>query len=178
MKFPKTRIVFIIILLVMVIWVSFWYSPYHQVRSVVTVVDINAPGDRVWQVLTDLDGYRAWNPFLTSASGAITPGSTITIAAKVGNRTITFHPRISAVEPKKKLAWVGRLLSSEFFEGNHEFEVIELDQSRTRVIQSEHFKGMLVAALWGRFSPALLQGFRAMNDALKRRCEQIVATQP
>jgi hypothetical protein len=36
---------------------------------------------------------------------------------------------------------------------------------------------MLVAALWGRFSPALLQGFRAMNDALKRRCEQIVATQ-
>ena len=157
--------------------VYFWYSPYHQVRSVVTVVDINAPGDRVWQVLTDLDGYRSWNPFLTSASGALTPGSTITIAAKVGNRTITFHPRISAVEPKKKLAWVGRLLSSEFFEGNHEFDVIEIDQLRTRVIQSEHFKGILVATLWGRFSPALLQGFRAMNDALKRRCEQMVATQ-
>jgi hypothetical protein len=173
----RVRLAFILIALLALAGVFFWYSPYHQVRSVVTVVDINAPGDRVWQVLTDLDGYRAWNPFLTSASGAITPGGTITIAAKVGNRTITFHPRISAVEPKKKLAWVGRLLSSEFFEGNHEFDVIEIDQSRTRVIQSEHFKGMLVATLWGRFSPALLQGFRAMNDALKRRCEQMVAIQ-
>jgi hypothetical protein len=141
----RVRLAFILIALLALAGVFFWYSPYHQVRSVVTVVDINAPGDRVWQVLTDLDGYRAWNPFLTSASGAITPGGTITIAAKVGNRTITFHPRISAVEPKKKLAWVGRLLSSEFFEGNHEFDVIEIDQSRTRVIQSEHFKGMLVA---------------------------------
>ncbi len=173
----RVRLVFILIALLALAGIFFWYSPYHQVRSIVTVVDINAPGDRVWQVLTDLDGYRSWNPFLTSASGTVAPGSTITIAAKVGNRTITFHPRISAVEPRKKLAWVGRLLSSEFFEGEHEFEVIELDQSHTRVIQSEHFKGMLVAALWGRFSPALLQGFRAMNDALKRRCEQIVATQ-
>jgi hypothetical protein len=174
----RVRLAFILIALLALTGVFFWYSPYHQVRSIVTVVDINAPGDRVWQMLTELDGYRAWNPFLTSASGAITPGSTITIAAKVGNRNITFHARISAVEPKKKLVWVGRLLSSEFFEGEHEFDVIELDQSRTRVIQSEHFKGMLVAALWGRFSPALLQGFRAMNDALKRRCEQVVATQP
>ena len=163
--------------LIMVIGVSFWYSPYHQVRSVVTVVDINAPGDRVWQVLTDLDGYHSWNPFLTSASGSVVPGSTITISAKLGNHTFTFHPRISIVEPGKKLTWVGRLLSSEFFQGEHEFDVIEIDQSHTRLIQSEHFKGMLVAALWGRFSPAILQGFHAMNDALKRRCEQIVATQ-
>jgi hypothetical protein len=45
------------------------------------------------------------------------------------------------------------------------------------VIQSEHFKGMLVAALWGRSSAPLLEGFRAMNEALKRRSEQIVRNQ-
>lgn len=173
----RVRLVFALIALLTLAGIFFWYSPYHQVRSIVTVVDINAPGNRVWQVLTDLDGYRAWNPFLTSASGKVAPGNSITISAKVGNRTITFHPRVSAVEPGKKLVWVGRLFSSEFFEGEHEFDVIERDQSHTRVIQSEHFKGMLVAALWGRFSPALVQGFRAMNDTLKHRCEQIVATQ-
>ena len=121
-----------------------------------SVVDINAPGDRVWQVLTDLNGYRAWNPFLTSASGAIAPGNTLTIAAKIGKRTITFHPRISAVEPGKNLVWVDQLLSSEFFQDEHEFEVIEIDQSHTRVIQSAHFRGILVAPFWSRFSPALL----------------------
>jgi hypothetical protein len=173
----RVRLVFALIALLTLAGIFFWYSPYHQVRSIVTVVDINAPGDRVWQVLTDLDGYHAWNPFLTSAGGTIAPGSKITISVKVGKRTITFHPRVSAVEPGKKLVWVGRLFSSEFFEGEHEFDVIERDQSHTRVIQSEHFKGMLVAALWGRFSPALVQGFRAMNDTLKHRCEQLVTTQ-
>ena len=173
----RVRLAFALIALLTLAGIFFWYSPYHQVRSIVTVVDINAPGDRVWQVLTDLDGYRTWNPFLTSASGAIAPGSKITISAKVGKRTITFHPRISIVEPRKKLVWVGRLFSSELFEGEHQFDVIERDQSHTRVIQSEHFKGMLVAALWDRFSPALVQGFRAMNDTLKHRCEQLVTTQ-
>jgi len=67
----RVRLVFALIALLTLAGIFFWYSPYHQVRSIVTVVDINAPGNRVWQVLTDLDGYRAWNPFLTSASGAI-----------------------------------------------------------------------------------------------------------
>jgi hypothetical protein len=173
----RVRLVLILIALLAVAGFFLWRSPYHQVRSVVTVVDINAPGDRVWQVLTDLDGYRAWNPFLTSASGTVASGSTIRISAKVGKHTITFRPHVSVVEPGKKLAWAGRLLSPELFAGEHQFEIIELDQSRTRLIQSEHFKGMLVAVLWGRYSPPLLQGFRAMNDALKRRCEQMVATQ-
>ena len=173
----RVRLVLVLIALLALTAVFFWRSPYHQVRSVITIVDIDTPGDRVWQMLTDLNDYRNWNPFLTSASGTVAPGSTITITAKVGKRTITFHPRISVVEPRKKLVWVGRLLSSELFEGKHEFDVIEIDQSHTRVIQSEHFRGILVAALWRRSSPALLEGFRAMNDALKHRCEQSAATQ-
>jgi hypothetical protein len=173
----RVRVVLILIALLALAGFSFWHSPYHQVRSVVTVVDINAPGDRVWQVLTDLDGYRTWNPFLTSASGTVAPGSAIRISAKVGKHTITFHPRVSVVEPGKRLAWTARLLSPELLEGKHEFEIIELDQSHTRLIHSEHFKGALVAVLWSRYSPPLLQGFRAMNDALKRHCEQMVASQ-
>ena len=80
----RVRLILILIALLALAGFFFWRSPYHQVRSVMTVVDINAPGDRVWQVLTDLDGYHAWNPFLTSASGAVAPGNTITIAAKDG----------------------------------------------------------------------------------------------
>jgi hypothetical protein len=169
----RVRLILILIALLALAAVFFWHSPYHQVRSVITVVDINAPGDRVWQVLTDLNSYHAWNPFLTSASGTIAPGSTLTIAAKIGNHNIPFHPRITVVEPGKKLVWVDRLLSAEIYQGEHEFDVIEIDQSHTRMIQSEHCKGILVAALWSRFSPALLQGFHAMNDALKRRSEPV-----
>jgi hypothetical protein len=172
----RVRLILILIVFLALTGFFFWRSPYHQVRSIVSVVDINAPGDRVWQVLTDLNGYRAWNPFLTSASGAIAPGNTLTIKAKIGKFTIPVHPRISAVEPGKNLVWVDQLFSSEFFQDEHEFEVIEIDQSHSRVIQSAHFRGIMVAPVWTRFSPALLQGFRAMNDALKQHCEQKVTT--
>jgi hypothetical protein len=170
----RTRLIFFLIILLALAGVYLWRSPYHQVRSVVTVVDINAPGNRVWQTLTDLEGYRDWNPFLTSASGTLTPGGTITITAKIGTRSLTFHPQITAVEPRKKLVWVGRLFSSTLFEGEHTFDLIELDQAHTRVMHSERFRGMLVGLLWNRFSPPLIVGFRAMNEVLKRRCEQAV----
>ena len=155
----RVRLTLILILFLALTGFFFWRSPYHQVRSIVSVVDINAPGDRVWQVLTDLNGYRAWNPFLTSASGTIAPGNTLTVAAKIGNRTITFHPRISAVEPGKNLVWVDRLLSPEFFQDEHEFEVIEIDQSHTRVIQSAHVKGIMVAPFGAGFRPRCCKGF-------------------
>jgi hypothetical protein len=168
----RTRVIFILIALLALLGYAFWRSPYHQVRSLFTIVTIDAPANQVWDVLTDLNGYKSWNPFLTSATGAVAPDSKITVAAKMGKHTITFHPRIVAVDARKKLAWRGTLLTPVIFEGEHTFELEALDQSHTRVIQSEQFRGVLVGFLWRKFSPDLTQGFNAMNHALKGRCEQ------
>jgi hypothetical protein len=168
----RTRLVFILIALLALTGYAFWRSPYHQVRSLFTLVTIDVPANRVWDMLTDLNGYKSWNPFLTSASGTLAPEQEITVAARLGQHTITFHPRIVSVEPGKKLAWRGTLLFPAILTGEHEFELEPLDQSHTRLIQSEHFRGVLVGFLWNRFSPQLTQGFNAMNQALKRHCEQ------
>lgn len=173
----RTRWIFIPISLVALAALSFWYSPYHQVRSIFSVVEIDAPGDRVWQVLTDLHSYRLWNPFITSASGTIAPGNKLAISIKSEKRTITFHPRVVTVQSGKKLVWLGHTLVPGLFDGEHEFELEEIDQSHTRVIQSERFRGVAVGFLWDRMSPDIARGFRAMNEALKRRCEQTIAAQ-
>ena len=167
----RTRLVFILIALLALAGYAFWRSPYHQVRSLFTIVTIDAPASRVWDVLSDLEGYKSWNPFLTSATGPLTPEHKITVSAKLGKHTITFHPQIVAVQPGRKLAWRGTLLLPAILEGDHEFELEALDQSHTRLIQSEQFRGVLLGFLWNRFSPELMQGFNAMNQALKRRCE-------
>ena len=39
-----------------------------------TEIDIDATPEAVWQVLTDLDGWADWNPFITSSIGKAAVG--------------------------------------------------------------------------------------------------------
>ena len=38
----------------------------HQLH---TEIEIEAPADIVWDILTDLDHYEDWNPFIVSSAG-------------------------------------------------------------------------------------------------------------
>ena len=48
-------------------------------RSISATVDIAAPPDRVWAVLSDLSAYPEWNPFIRMASGELTAGKRLTL---------------------------------------------------------------------------------------------------
>jgi hypothetical protein len=56
------------------------------------------------------------------------------------------------------------------FDGEHRFELHPVGADRTRFVQAERFTGILVVPL-GRMLGRTEEGFRAMNDALRRRVE-------
>ena len=43
-------------------------------ETIETTETIEAPPERVWQILTDLDSYPDWNPFIIEGSGQVTEG--------------------------------------------------------------------------------------------------------
>ena len=43
-------------------------------RELNTQIDIDAPVERVWSVLTDFAAYPEWNPFILSAEGSLAVG--------------------------------------------------------------------------------------------------------
>jgi uncharacterized protein YndB with AHSA1/START domain len=69
---------------------------------------IDAPIERVWDVLTAIDAWPAWNPDVKSVSidGAVEQGSTF--RWKAGPGTIT--SRIEHLERPHVIAWSGRTL--------------------------------------------------------------------
>jgi hypothetical protein len=125
-------------------------------------------------VLADLDAYKDWNPFIQSASGQLTVGSTLTLRlVPAQGRALTFRPKVLAAQPGVLLCWIGRLVVPGIFDGTHQFELQELGES-TRVVQSETFRGVLVPFA-GKTITATKSDFRALNQALKTRVERAVA---
>lgn len=40
-------------------------------KKIETEIFIDAPCEKVWKILTDLDNYATWNPFIVKAKGKI-----------------------------------------------------------------------------------------------------------
>jgi hypothetical protein len=141
-------------------------------RELRTDIEINAPAETVWEVLTDFSHYSQWNPFIRSISGEARQGGMLEIfIQQPGGNGMTFRPIILALQPERELRWLGRLLLPGIFDGEHQFQIESLGENRTRLIQREAFSGLLVPFLWSSLDKQTKQGFEEMNRALKIQAE-------
>lgn len=141
----------------------------HEIR---TEIDIDATPDVVWKVLTDLDNYREWNPFIVSSLGQVRVGEKLTNSLqRPGKKVMTFKPTVTVVEPGKTFEWLGRLGLPGIFDGRHRFELQGLPDGGTRLVHGEKLNGLLVRVLRSSLDTETKQGFMDMNVALKARAE-------
>lgn len=141
-------------------------------RRIETSIEIHASPKQVWAVLTDFARMPDWNPFIKSITGGLALGARLSVyIAPPGKSGMRFKPTILAVIPERELRWLGHLLVSGLFDGEHYFLLEPIVEGRTRLTQGEKFSGLLVGLLGGTL-PAVEAGFQAMNAALKQRAEQ------
>ena len=145
----------------------------HELHS---EIEIGASPQVVWDVLTDLGAYPQWNPFITEARGEVEVGARLTNRLEPpGGRAMTFRPVITAAEPANTLEWLGRFGVPGVFDGRHRFELVETPSGGTRLVHTEHFRGALVRMLRTSLDTSTLDGFEAMNEALKARAEAVAS---
>jgi hypothetical protein len=134
-----------------------------------TEIEINAPAERVWNILTDTEKFPKWNPFVHRLKGSLVQGETLEVfLGESEKKGMTFRPKVLEVAQNRTLRWIGILLIPGLFDGEHIFEIESLGTNRVRFIQREKFNGILV-----RFFnfESTQRGFEAMNRALKVRAE-------
>ena len=140
-------------------------------RELRTEIEIDAPPEQVWRVLTDFGSYPEWNPFIRSIEGRPQVGERLKVRiTPPDSRAMTFRPTVLAAEPERELRWLGRVLVRGLFDGEHRLALEPLEDGRSRFTQSERFSGLL-GGLLGRALNATERGFNQMNEALKRRAE-------
>lgn len=141
-------------------------------KEICTKILIKASPAIVWDIITDFENYGKWNPFIREISGVIKEGSTIHIFIKPPNSNgIKFKPKILKIDSEKEIRWLGKLLISKIFDGEHSLTIKKIDNSNILFIQKEQFKGLLVPF----FTNILIDtksGFELMNQKLKETAEK------
>ena len=138
-----------------------------------TEIEIDAPVNEVWSILTDFKRHAEWNPFIRKIAGELREGAQLQVnLGPPGKRAMRFKPIVQMVEPQKTFRWLGHLFFSGLFDGEHIFELETAGENATRFIQREKFKGILVGFFRKSLDTDIKNGFIAMNEALKKEAEK------
>ena len=138
------------------------------------VLEIDAPAERVWEVITDLDRYPEWNPFVVACRSSLAVGAPIEMRVRVFRSFAQpQRERIFEHVPGRRLCYgvpmrpLGALASRRC----HELE--PRGAARTRYVSRFELSGWLAPVVRLLLGRRLAAGFAAMSAALKARAEAL-----
>jgi hypothetical protein len=143
-------------------------------RTIRSAIEIRAPIETVWRVLTDFAAYPEWNPHIRRVQGEVAAGAHIAIHSQPpGGRVIVMRPEVTKFDPPNELRWRATFIAGRMFAGEHGFKLEATGPDRVRFVQDETFSGLLVP-LYGRLRLARTRiGFDEVNQALRDRAERL-----
>jgi hypothetical protein len=149
-------------------------------RKLASHLDIAAPPERIWEQLTDFQGFPSWNPFIVRASGKLKVGNQIRITLKLGKAEMTLGPTLIKLEPNRELRWLARVGVKGIFDVERIFQIEPLGTGVTRFAQSEICTGLLAPILFigGKLERDILNGYDAFARAIKQRVERPPVANP
>jgi len=141
-------------------------------RSVRAEIEIEAPIDRVWKILTDLPGYADWNPFTARVESSLQVGDPIVLYPRlVGKRAYRWTERVSRNQPYA-LCWDLTMGASFLLTAERCQTLTALGADRTHYVTEDRFQGLLTPLVMATFGGAMQRGFEDCAAGLKERAER------
>jgi hypothetical protein len=137
-----------------------------------TEIEIQASPEKVWQILTRLDQYPEWNPFIHHAIGKAGVGETVDLDFQPDSKGLKLHCTVVTADPNRKLCWKYHFILPGLLRGEHCFIIEQIGSNTVRFIDREIFNGLLVPLQARDIDTNTKQGFEAMDKALKARAEE------
>ncbi len=144
-------------------------------ESVRAEVEIDAPIEEVWQILTDVDGYAEWNPFTPDVKTTLELGTPVEMQVRlVGNFLITRTESITRNAPFA-LGWDMQMGTPSILYAERVQQLTTIEGGRTRYISEDTFSGWLRPLVLGLFGRAMERGFTDCGLGLKKEAERRAA---
>jgi hypothetical protein len=137
-----------------------------------TEIEIQASPEKVWQILTDLDKYPDWNPFIHHATGKAKVSEKVDITFRSGSKDMTLHCTVIKAEPNRELCWKYHVILPGLWSGEHSFTIEPIGAGQVRFIDKEIFTGLLIPLQAKDIDTNSRHDFEEMDKALKARAER------
>ena len=136
-------------------------------------IDIAAPPQTVWRVLTEFGRYPAWHPVLSfdGTEPELAPGALLPIRLSGGAAgDQAFTAELTQVSPPRRLIWEGGI--RDVFFGRHSFELQGLPGNGTRFTDTERWSGTMAASVIAEHHAVLEKEYARSAAALKQQAER------
>ena len=131
---------------------------------------IDAPLDVVWRLLTELDSYSQWNPFVVDCDAKLEPGAPISMRVRLGPREISQVETVSSVVEHKLFEYRMRPIKP-FLHSCRQHHVKSDGIGGTTYRSHFELNGWLSGLTALSIGKHLRYGFESMTDAVQQRAE-------
>lgn len=105
---------------------------------------LEAPVEEVWQAIIDFENYHQWNTQLSYLGGKVAPNEKLHLKLAVeGTAPYEFKPTVSQWREKQVLGWLAITGMPRVFDGEHFFELTDLNNGKTHLVNREEYRGVL-----------------------------------
>lgn len=132
-------------------------------RQTTVTIDISAPPEAVWKLLTDAEGFASWNSTIVELTGKIAPGERIQLRSTLAPGR-TFKLKVKEFKPYERLSWGDAM-------GTRVYTLTPCPNGETRFMMSEKIGGP-VFPLFARLIPPFDESFNQFAADLKSAAEE------
>lgn len=136
-------------------------------------VEIEAPIERVWEILVDVERYGEWNPFTPQVETDFGIGSRVDLRVAMGPLKLRQVERIEAVDPPRLLVWSTKMGHPVLLSALREQCLEALGESRCRYVTTDAFAGLLTPLVMLLFGQLVRRGFNDVALGLKAQAEGV-----
>jgi hypothetical protein len=130
-------------------------------------LDIRAPAQKIWALLSNAQDFPRWNSTVTRLDGEIALGNQLKLEVPISKRT--FSPRVSELNAPARMVWSDGF--APMFRGVRTFELEETQEGTTRFEMREVFSGLMLPMIRGSL-PDFGPPFEQFAADLKREAER------
>jgi hypothetical protein len=134
-------------------------------------IEIDAPIDRVWRILTDFERYGDWNPFTPKVETTLAIGDPIHLHVRLAGRRLRHRVETVTRNAPHTLGWEMKMGARCLLHAERVQVLTPLGANRTHYLSEDCFTGWLRPLVLSLYGKAMERGFRDCGRGLKQAAE-------